>query len=171
MNDSEHNALMFWLQVQQQIHENIKFADTKAVQVVAINVALIGALYAIAERIPHSWRAAALCVAVILGVGVFFAVSVIRPRGERNRARGPGVIDAIRISLFDAEAPFTSRLASMSPQELLSELQLFVYDRAYIDRVKYEHLRWSIGLSAVAWVLAFALAAGVRLSSSVGPAG
>lgn len=164
MNDSEHNTISFWLQTQQQIHENIKFADTKAVQIIVINSALIGALYTITDNCPYSWRLVALFIALILGAGILLSISVIRPRGERNNARKEGVVDAIRIAHFD-ETSFLSRAKSIEYSALLSELLLFVYDRAFIDKVKYQQLRWSIRTSTVAWTLAFVLIAAKRLAT------
>ena len=66
MNESTES---FWLQVQQQIHKSIKFADTKAVQVIAIDVALLGAMYAIAQWDGVWLRCAALGVGLFLGGG------------------------------------------------------------------------------------------------------
>lgn len=39
----------------------------------------------------------------------------------------------------------------------MTELRLFIYDRACIDRAKYEQLRMSIRVSAIGGLLAFAL--------------
>lgn len=165
MTESEHNTLSFWSQTQLNIHENIKFADTKAVQIIAINVALIGALYAVTDRSSDSWRLAALFIASVLGAGILFSISVIRPRGEQNHARGEGVVDAIRIGHFK-ETSFLTRAATIGHDALLTELLQFVYDRAFIDKAKYRQLRWSIGVSALAWILAFALIAGTRFAIS-----
>lgn len=156
MSDKENTTLTFLLQTQQHIHENIKFADTKAAQVIGINVALIGVLYAIDEWSATRLQIVAFCVALWLSVGVLYGVSVVRPRGEQNERRGRGVVDAIRIAQFDEQA-FMARSSDISTDELMTELRLFIYDRACIDRAKYEQLRMSIRISVIGWLLAFAL--------------
>ena len=64
---------------------------------------------------------AALCLAFVLGAGILFAASVIRPRGERNQARKEGVADAIRIAQF-SETSFLSQAKKIDHNALLEEL-------------------------------------------------
>ena len=81
---------------QQHIHENIKFADQKAIVIIGINGGLLGAIYPIMA--PGNWRSLVFgaIVSTTLSAGIGLAMTVIWPRGRRNKERGPGIVDAAR---------------------------------------------------------------------------
>lgn len=160
---NQDEALLFFINVQQHIHENIKFADQKAVQVIAIDMALIGAIYSITGTTDEHLLRTAVGVCAVLGVGILFAVSVIRPRGEQNEMRGSGVLDAIRIVKHHSVSDFLSECDSVSKRELLRQQRMFVFDRACIDRDKYRQLRRSLLFSTAGWLSAFGYAALAKL--------
>ena len=163
--DSKH-AIEMSLVNQQHIHENIKFADQKAVAFIGINTALLGAIYGMVTIDGSSLATIILgalaCVSLAIGIG--FAIWTIKPRGERNRDRGPGVIDSVRIPLFSLEQ-YLSRMEQISDDDLLLELRTFIYDRAVTDREKYEKLKVSLPFSSVGWLLSLATAVLVKTSA------
>lgn len=67
-------ALSLLLTNQQQIHENIKFADAKALVFSAINTALLGAIFGL-KSIPNgSWLYVATLICADLVIGIAFAL-------------------------------------------------------------------------------------------------
>lgn len=157
-------ASLGFLQVnQQQIHENIKFADQKAGAVLGFNAALLGGIYTI--KVPPQSLYALGFVGLVLAVGILLAFCVIWPRGGHNAARGAGVIDAIRIArLTDAE--YKEKLNATTATALVVEMEEFVFDRARIDITKYRLLRCSLAVSAGGWSLAFIYAGWTRYLSA-----
>lgn len=137
---------------QQQIHENIKFADQKAVQIMAINGVLLGFMFQQfrIDELHGNWLVFLLCIFFVAGIAA--ALLVIKPRGVKSRKRGSGVIDSSRIVQYDELDLYLQRLSSITTTEFLDELRVFVYDRAIIDQSKYKFLRLSIYISSVAWV-------------------
>jgi len=168
MNPSDALALL--LQNQQQIHENIKFADQKAAAFIAINSALLGVIHSFVPLslsrpvISALGAAAALCLA--LGIG--FAAWTIKPRGSQNEARGPGVIDSVRISQQTLK-DFLDRIRDASDTQLLNELRTFIYDRAIIDREKYRSLAISFRWSIAGWLLSLMVVLLVKLAVETSP--
>lgn len=167
MNNSNDIPLQDRLQLlllsQQHIHENIKFADQKSAALVLANGALLTTTF---NLISPGERPTAilpgLIVCTILSIAIAVAFWVVKPRGEKNRARGVGVIDSIRISLFSHEQ-FLAQIAKIQDHELLEELRTFVYDRAVIDKEKYFILQVALLISFVGWTAALAFAVWVRL--------
>lgn len=156
------DAIELLLLNHQQIHENIKFADQKASALIAANGALLALTYSLIDRkVPYS-LSIGLPLCLLLAVAIALSFWVVKPRGERNRERGPGVIDSIRICLYSLE-DYQARLSAISTAELLDELRTFVHDRAYIDSRKYFFLRGSLIASAIAWIAALLFAAWSKL--------
>lgn len=150
---------------QQQIHENIKFADQKAGAITAINTALLSVIYQLVSdskpfTLPLGWYAA-----LVLSSAIVVAIGVVWPRGGVGRSRGTGMVDAGRIAQFPDESAFIERCKTASDLALLREARIFVYDRARIDAIKYSWLRVSLLLSSFGWVLSFTLAAAVKFDS------
>jgi hypothetical protein len=152
------DAIELLLLNHQQIHENIKFADQKASALIAANGALLALTYSlIDQKVPFSLSIGfPLCLLLAVAIGLSFWV--VKPRGERNRKRGPGVVDSIRICLYSLEA-YKARLSDISTDELLDELRTFIHDRAWIDARKYLFLRRSLIASAIGWITALMFAA------------
>ncbi|WP_367848008.1 hypothetical protein [Rhodoferax sp. WC2427] len=149
----------------QQIHENIKFADQKAGAVITANTALLALIY---STIPSG---AVLCklwtgflVCFILAVAIALAFFAIKPRGSRNLRRGPGVVDSIRINLYGLR-DYLDRAATISEDDFLCELRTLIHDRSHIDERKYFYLRASLGVSALGWLAALVFAAWVKLQT------
>lgn len=148
----------------QQIQENIKFADQKAGAVIAANGALLALSYSLIHpaHIPHSLFAGLLvCFVLLIGIGSAFWV--VRPRGEQNRKRGYGIIDAIRINLSSHEQ-FQHSVSEVSDEQLLEELVSFIYDRAHIDQKKYFYLKISMVASLIGWISALLFAVWIKMS-------
>lgn len=87
---------------------------------------------------------------------------VIKPRGEKNEARNKGVVDPIRIAL-SLDKEYLKLINSISARDLLTEVQLFIYDRAWIDREKYKFLKKALYASAAGWVASSALAIWLKI--------
>lgn len=147
----------------QLVHENIKFADQKASILITLNGGLIAGVYALIDASIPRAPFLGFTICVLLAVAIGFSLWVIRPRGSENLHRGPGVIDAIRISLFTFE-DFQKRVSTISRADLVGELQAFLYDRARIDERKYRYLRYSLAVSAVGWLGALSFAAWIKLA-------
>jgi hypothetical protein len=149
---------------QQQIHENIKFADSKAGAVIAANGALLAATYA---AIPANVKDqpttvfAALVVSFFLAIGTGFGFGVIWPRGQLNRARGPGVIDSARINLYGHDE-FLQQGKDITDEQLIKQMYSLIYDRAHIDQRKYLFLRISLFISVFGWLSALLFAVWVK---------
>ncbi len=151
---------------QQHIHENIKFADQKAAAFIGINGALLSVMYGmIVLDTPNPATVvfgSFACLSLAIGIG--FAVWTIKPRGKRNKDRGPGVVDSARIWQFSLEQ-YLFRMKEISDAELLKELRTFIYDRSVIDREKYEKLEVSLPFSAVGWLLSLITAVLVKMNA------
>ncbi|AKH21835.1 Pycsar system effector family protein [Sedimenticola thiotaurini] len=158
------DAVALLLANQQHIHENIKFADQKAVAFMGINGALLGVMYPLIS--PHSPITLALgsLACLLLAVGIGFAIWVIKPRGEPDECRGGGVVDSVRISQFSLDQ-YLTRIKQIPDEELLVELRTFIYDRAIIDREKYRNLKVSLPFSAFGWLMSLVLVVVVKVGA------
>ena len=138
---------------QQQIHENIKFADQKAIQILTLDGVLLGILFnEFLDKNHINQSMIALFICLILLVGISSAIYVIYPRGNCSFIRGKGVIDSARIIQFSQES-FITQCSEISNIALLEELRTFIYDRVTIERSKYKFLRASIAISSVGWIM------------------
>lgn len=164
MNESidAKDSMALLLTSQEHIHENIKFADQKAVALIGINGALLGVLYPLIPATELKPLIAGLIVCILLAAGIGLATWVIRPRGEKNYNRGAGVIDSIRIAQFSLD-DFLSQAETISNKDLLLEIRTFIYDRAAIDRKKYFFLKFSLYISLTAWLASLILAGWIKL--------
>ena len=160
----------YYLEVQEQILENIKFADQKAMVFIVINTSLMGAVYS-TKVLPNGrwWLIAiALATMALLALAIWFAVVVIRPRfrDAKTRRPGAGYVDQSRIVHWEStEAEYTKAIASVDYATFRDDLAIFVLDQARRDEAKYLWLRRSIAISIVGWGLAlsFFLLAGFFL--------
>lgn len=161
-NDSAAFELL--LMSQQQIHENIKFADQKAAAVIGASGALMALIFPLIEQKVPFALALGLPTCLMLALGIGLAFLVVKPRGDLNRRHGPGVIDSARIAQYSLPQ-FHERLTAMSNEALLAELRTFIYDRAHIDQRKYRYLRWSLRVSAAAWLASLLFAVWAKVHS------
>jgi hypothetical protein len=148
---------------QQHIHENLKFADQKASGLIALNAALIGAIYPLAR--PHNQLSIWVGVfAFAMIAGIACSLCVIYPRGHRRRCEQgkQGIVDADRICQHPSMEAYASACANISDEELLKEARELIYHRSKINRKKYTFLRRSIWVSVVGWLGALILAGVVK---------
>jgi hypothetical protein len=161
---------------QQQVHENIKFADAKAGVVITADSALLASVYAVissANLRPKSLAAftsVGVCLLLISGAALGFLV--VKPRGEKNRSRGFGVVDADRINqteknrqsqTTDDDTYFMSEIENISDRALIKEMHELIFDRSFINHRKYLWLRRSLKVSALGWAAAFLFAGWVTV--------
>jgi len=165
MNESidAKDSVALLLTSQQQIHENIKFADQKAIALIGVNAALLGVLYSLITSAEPSTLFIGLIACLFLATGIGFSIWVIKPRGENNYKRGAGIIDSIRIAQFSL-SDFLIQAELISNKDLLVELRTFIYDRAIIDREKYFFLKISLYISLTGWLISLILAGWVKLN-------
>lgn len=171
MNDrpDAHQTLTLLLMNQQQIHENIKFADQKAAAITALNTALMGGIFGLAAPAQPGLTQLLLPALALLVLGIVTSVCVLWPRGGVGRRRGRGLIDAGRIAQFSDASAFVAACRGAADGALLDEARTFVFDRATIDRRKYRWLRVSLVLSGIGWLLALAYAGCARFGVDPGP--
>lgn len=161
--DQQSDKLAFLVAVSEGVHENIKFADTKAAVLITLNAGLIAGLYGAIDPTNVHVLWAGLLVCFVLAVSIAIAFGTIWPRGDRNARRGAGLVDAIRIAQLGEER-FVTDYIEASPSMLLQEMAVFLHDRAYIDKRKYQWLRVALVIAAIGWLLALAFAAGLKIS-------
>jgi Pycsar effector protein len=164
------DQIEYYFAVQQQILENIKFADQKAMVFIVINTSLLGAVYNTKVLSTGSpWlESMAVALMALLGLAVWFGVVVIRPRFRHGRARrsGAGYVDQSRIVNWRSrENEYKEAVAAVEYSTFRDDLAIFVLDQARRDEAKYYWLRWSILTSIAAWGLglSFFLLAGFYL--------
>ena len=156
-------AIQIALTTHQHIHENIKFADQKALFLTLINTALIG--YTWSQAAPTTflfWAKLTTCAALVVGVG--FAAWTVRPRGDRPINKSPGLVDPNRIVEYKDLNQYQTALNAATQDNILSQLQELIYERSTINQKKYSSLRISIIFSAIGWAAALTTAIWPTLS-------
>lgn len=140
-------------------------ADTKAAPVIALQIALLGALAARSDRLlpvitQCHWDAerAALVVVVILYVifaigAVAIAASVYVPR---NRKAGGSLIYFEDIAAMGSQR-FKERAIRMTPEEIEGQLLDQIYLVSGIASIKMRRVRWAFALSGLSGILGIAL--------------
>ena len=156
MNDTlpTHDSMMSLLANHQHIHENIKFADQKAVILITINSGLLSIIFSIFnEKSFLISFGIIVCVVLILAIG--FAVYVIWPRRgwifRKYQKLGPGVVDPDRIRRYSVDE-YTLACAQITDEDLLKQLREFVYVRSTVNSRKYRFLEIAIYISTIGWV-------------------
>ncbi len=147
----------------QHIHENIKFADQKAIVIIGLNVGLLGTVYQLLKPDAGSSTLFGVSVCCILAIGTALGIMVIRPRGNRNKSRGAGIVDAARIGQYDRAEDFRDAYLNASDAEITKQTLIFIHDRAHIDRRKYLWLRGSLYVSTLGWIAALLFALWVKV--------
>ena len=157
MNNSidAKNSITLLLANHQHIHENIKFADQKAMVFIALNTGLLGIIYPILENQSLAVKIIGLGICSVLLVGIGMGVFVIRPRGG-TMCHDVGVIDPNRISRFELN-DYLNRAEGISSQELLVEIRTFIYERAKTNVKKYKIISRQMLISMLGWTIALIL--------------
>ena len=149
------DRISYLLSTHQHVHENIRFADQKALAIFVLNTSLIAGLYGIGILKPAKSGLAVFCIItfILLAIAVLLSMAVMWPRGFEIRIkRGKGLADPLRIALWENdEKGYIGRVSAIDDNELIEEISYLVLDRSKINDAKYYYLRWGIGISIVAW--------------------
>jgi hypothetical protein len=143
-----------------QIHENIQFADQKALFLLTVNGALLSATYsALLPRPLDALMIAAIAAWFALSTAICYCVAVIKPRGDRPSEPDadvqPGVVDAYRIHRSGNRHAFLQRVHATSPEQFGEEIWELIHHRSWVHCKKYMYLRQAVLISAGAWALTF----------------
>lgn len=151
--------------IQNNIHQNIRFADSKAIAIAAVNLAVIGGLQAIGGFSPGGDSTVLMlsCFAFIfLTLAIFLSVLVLYPRGDITvNAAGKPICDPHKIAANDFKTYFLT-IEHAKDVDFIRDISIFIYDRSLTNTKKYKHLRSEIVASGAGWGLS-ALAAAVNL--------
>ncbi len=133
------------------IQQNIQFADQKAQILIAIDSAIVGALYSTGLledfSAPEVLGATATSILVI---AVLACVMVLVPRGTLLKGELSNSIEFGRWS----SKKYSDRLITASDQEVLADLSAFVTSLAAICSRKYRYIPIAVRLSAAGWLIA-----------------
>lgn len=153
----EDKTQKYW-QIQQSIHENIKFADTKAGSIMALNLALIATtnalILSVSDRYSFLFILGCLSI-IVLVISIGCTVKVIYPRGDNSTAPNEASLcdlNKIAKSSFDE---YRKNVKKSSDKQLLDDIILFIYDRSLNNRTKYKWLKREINFGIVGWILTF----------------
>ena len=133
------------------IQQNIQFADQKAQTLIAINSAIVGALYAttLLENFSVSEVLGAIAASVLV-IAVLACVAVLLPRGFLLQG------ELSNPTQFGGRPPerYSAVLFPTTDEEKLSDLAAFVASLATVSRKKYQHVQIAVGISAIGWLIA-----------------
>ncbi|WP_432798470.1 Pycsar system effector family protein [Poriferisphaera sp. WC338] len=140
------------LTIHQHIHDNIKFADQKALFLTVLNTALLGYIWSLTAVVhtPLFYTKLFVCGALALAIG--FAVWTVRPRGDRPTNSTPGLVNPNRIVMHKKFTDYQTELNAASKNDVLIHLQELIYDRSNTNQKKYDSLRISLNISALGWI-------------------
>lgn len=149
------DKISFLLGTHAHIHENIKFADQKALVVIVLNTGLIGGLYKdhILDGADPFVKIVAISMFLILSLGILFSVIVIRPRGSEIPKKMRGFSNPMKITNWDNAEDYKDGFENSSDEVLVNDLLDFVYSRSTINKKKYFYLKLAILISFIGWVL------------------
>jgi Family of unknown function (DUF5706) len=144
------------------ILENIKLADQKALVLLALNPAILSALYGaklLIVDLAKGW-VIVLCSVSTFGfliIGLLLAIRVIYPRGESlarklsGESSGSLTIPSKIARTYSKAEDYLNEINAADESRLLNELCTLIYARSYINDIKYFYLKWSILISGVGW--------------------
>jgi len=145
----------YWL-IQESVYENIKFADTKATSIVALNLAIIAGLYALdIFSKSHIVNFIISCIAfLLLASSIICSVKVLQPRGDGSELPNKkSLCDLHKIKNIESFSEFKKDVSDSSRKDLLNDILLLLYDRSKTNQKKYFWLKWEIRLGAIGWLV------------------
>lgn len=140
--------------IQLGIYENIKFADSKALALGAINAGVLGGLNALGVfDLCHSLKLVIPAVVSFFCLSLSFAfiLLVVKPRketGQNNNSKS--CMDPNKISKLDKES-FKGDVLSANEESLLNELAHYIKERSDINEDKYDWLGYTIYATFIGW--------------------
>jgi hypothetical protein len=159
------NADEFLVAVHAHTHENIRFADAKALAFIAINSGVIAGLFGkdmllLEFTTPHGAFESVMSLLTFgfLAVGVVFCAAVVWPRGiaiedgiDGGKLTIPSKIASTHLTAGDYAKCVD---VAASEGKLTHDLAALLFARAKVNQKKFSLLRTAIVLSAVGLVLA-----------------
>jgi hypothetical protein len=158
LKEATPERITFLFSNEKMIHENLKFADTKAGVLIVLDCALVKGVW---TSLLPSLFACPTCVSawiacIVLGAAIAVAVrGVIWPRTPAKKERG--LVDPNRIAYYGvvddktaegAAMEFTKDMGTVPHGDLFRDLAGLVFRRSRTDVKKYFWLKWVIVLSA-----------------------
>lgn len=150
----------YWL-INQSAYENIKFADTKAASLVALNLAIIAGIHALDVFCKNDLFLFVLaCITFcVLAISIICSVKVLFPRGSNTEVSGkPSLCDFNKIADLESYEAYKRNVINSDDYELLEDIVLFIYDRSKINKIKYKWLKLEIIFGVLGWSLSFIIA-------------
>ncbi|BFM09681.1 Pycsar system effector family protein [Halioxenophilus aromaticivorans] len=144
-----------YLAVHGSIYENIRFADTKATAITAVNLAVVGGLYSldIFNNLAIVSFSIACAAFFALALSIIFSMCVIRPRGNTTANTAVGQLtDPNKIKAISYES-FRKRMEQANEYEIINHIGILIYDRSVTNDRKYRWLSCQILSSFAGWAL------------------
>ncbi len=142
-----------FLTIHQGIYDNLKFADSKAIAISAINIAIIGGLNALSvfDRTKFELFTLALLAFLALTIAIASSVWVLYPRGSRTQNKVKGrLCDPMKIVEISLDE-FNKNIQDCTEEVVLNELAILIYDRSISNQKKYFWLNLEIRFSLIGW--------------------
>ena len=148
------DKVSYLLATQQHIHENIKFADLKAVAITAINSGIIAGLHLldVFSKSKPEILTVAIVAFLFMATAIVLSVLVLKPRIEEIY-EGVGLCDPIRIARHNERKKFIDAINSIDESSLISDVSILVFDRSVINRAKYYCLTRVVYISFIGWFI------------------
>jgi len=148
----------FWL-IQESIYENIKFADTKAGSLVALNLAIITAMEVLTlfENDKNIILFIIACISfMFLIVSILCSVKVLWPRGNKSAVSDEdSLCDVNKIAKLKSHEKYKKNVLKSDDKQLLKDIALFIYDRSLINKEKYKWFKIGIKFGIIGWIICF----------------
>ncbi len=144
------------LSIQQGIYENLKFADSKAMSITAINIAIIGGLHALNVFEKSNFEIFTIsCLSfLVLSLSIMASVQVLRPRGHITKNSKLGdICDPVKIANRDLDS-YIKHIEEVGDEEFAKHIAVQIYDRSTNNRKKYYWLNLEIWIGMAGWGLA-----------------
>ncbi len=148
----------FWL-IHQSVYENIKFADTKAGSLVALNLAIITAMQFLGlfDRSKNIFLFSLACISFIaLIISIICTVKVLWPRGYKSAVPDePSLCDLNKIAKLGSYSEYEKNVIESDEDQLLKDIALFIYDRSITNKEKYKWLKFGVKFGILGWIFCF----------------
>jgi Family of unknown function (DUF5706) len=162
----------FLVSTHAHIHENVKFADAKAIAFIAINSGVVASLFSNKMLFLRGQPVAMVLLSSaafgLLAAGVVLSTLVIWPRGldVETGIDGGKLTMPSKIAAHLGVQDYADAVRNAAPNDLTNDLAALVLARARINQRKFLLLRWAIIISLVGLLVAGAFVAVTALAAN-----